>query len=631
MATRLPSRADVLDLLSSDPNPLHAREIASRLRVSEADYLGLQRLLDDLSLEGVLAARPGQRFKLSAPTTQARGSEREGLLSVHPRGFGFVASLAPGAVGDDVFVPPEALGGAMHGDRVLVRVRARSARGAEGAVVQVLERGMKRVAGTLRRKGRSAWLEPDDTRVRGPIVLPRAVDASGPEGNSGSDGDAVIVAITRWPESHDETPEGRIDAVLGRPGELSVEAAKILVLEGIDEPHGEAAVSEAEAFGPEVPEAMKAGREDLRHLPLPTIDPEDARDHDDAVWVERAEVRSRPGYRVWIAIADVSTYVTPGTALDDEAKARGCSVYLPDRAIPMLPRALSSNLCSLLPDVDRLCLCVEAEIDSTGQVVSSRLVRGLMRSRAKLTYGGVARALGLSAEAGREPAADELVDGLRVALELSRTLRARRMSRGALDFELPEAKVTLDPASREPIDVKRRTDDPGVKRAYQLIEELMLLANETVARWFEERNVPAIFRVHPPPDEQKLDRFAAMCESLGIAFDIEDTRDPKKLGDLLKSFSDHPLAPVLNSLLLRSMKQATYDVTNIGHFGLASKAYLHFTSPIRRYPDLVVHRIVHAFLSGRQPRRRRSRQAGRVGARLEHRGAKGDGGRARHR
>jgi len=603
MPTRLPSRADVLDLLSSDPNPLHAREIASRLRVSEADYLGLQRLLDDLSLEGVLAARPGQRFKLSAPTAGARGAEREGLLSVHPRGFGFVASLAPGAVGDDVFVPPEALGGAMHGDRVLVRVRARSARGAEGAVVQVIERGVKRVAGTLRRKGKSAWLEPDDTRVRGPIVLPRPADSRGPEGNSGSDGDAVVVAITRWPESYDETPEGRIETVLGRPGELSVEVAKILVLEGIGEPHSDAAIAEAEAFGLEVPDEMKAGREDLRHLPLPTIDPEDARDHDDAVWVQRAQVDGQPGYRVWIAIADVSTYVTPRTMVDDEAKARGCSVYLPDRAIPMLPRALSSNLCSLLPDVDRLCLCVEAELDSTGRVVSSRLVRGLMRSRAKLTYGGVARALGLSDRATREPAADELVDGLRVALDLSRALRSRRMNRGALDFELAEAKVVLDPTTREPVDVARRADDPGVKRAYQLIEELMLLANETVARWFEERGMPTIFRVHPPPDEQKLDRFAAMCESLGIAFDIEDTRDPKKLGDLLKSFAGHPLAAVLNSLLLRSMKQATYDVTNVGHFGLASKAYLHFTSPIRRYPDLVVHRIVHEILSGRAPRR----------------------------
>jgi len=597
MPTRLPTRTEILDLLGAESQPLHAREIASRLRVSEADYLGLQRLLDDLGFQGILAARPGQRFKLSGKTATSRGAEREGLLTVHPRGFGFVASLD--AAGDDVFIPPEALGGAMHGDRVKIRVRARGARGAEGEVVAIVDRGIKRVAGTLRRKGKSAWLEPDDTRVRGPIVLPKAIDA-GPEGNSGNDGDAVIVTITRWPEAPGETPEGTLETVLGRPGELAVEAAKILLLEGIEDAHSDEAVREAGAFGEEVPARMKEGREDLRHVPLPTIDPEDARDHDDAVWVERTD---RGGYRAWIAIADVSTYVTPGTAIDEEARTRGCSTYLPDRAIPMLPRALSSNLCSLLPDVDRLCLCAVVELDAGGQVVSSKLVRGVMRSAAKLTYGGVARALGLSSEATREPAADAMVEGLRVALELSRHLRARRMKRGALDFELPEAKVILDEQTRLPIDVQRRAQDLGVKKAYQLIEELMLLANETVARWCQERDVPTIYRVHAPPDEQKLDRFAAMCETLGIDFDVEDARDPKRLGDLLKSFSDHPLAPVLNSLLLRSMKQATYDPTNVGHFGLASKAYLHFTSPIRRYPDLVVHRIVHEILGGRTPRR----------------------------
>src|SRR5215831_287498 len=216
-----------------------------------------------------------------------------------------------------------------------------------------------------------------------------------------------------------------------------------------------------------------------------------------------------------------------------------------------------------------------------------------MRSRGKITYGGVARALGLSSEARVEPEAQAMVAGLRVAYDLSRALRARRMKRGPLDFELPEAKVILHEESREPVDVARRAEDTGVRRAYQLIEELMLLANEIVARWFLGRDAPTIYRVHAPPDEQKLDRFARMCDSLSIRFDLEDARDPKRLGDLLKSFADHPLANVLNQLLLRSMKQATYDVANIGHFGLASEAYLHFTSPIRRYPDLVDHRIVH--------------------------------------
>jgi ribonuclease R len=531
--------------------------------------------------------------------TRDRGSEREGLLTVNPRGFGFVASLTPGTVGDDVFIPPDSIGAALHGDRVRVRVRSRGARGAEGEVVAVLDRGVKRVAGTLRRRPKSAWVEPDDTRIRGPIVLPRTLDSSGPEGNSGNDGDAVIVAITRWPESHDEAPEGRIEVVLGRPGALSVEESKILTLERVEESHSDAAIAEANAFGDDIPDSLRVDREDLRHLPLPTIDPEDARDHDDAVWVERT---GTAGYRAWIAIADVSAYVTPGTAIDGEAKARAFSIYLPDRAIPMLPRALSAGLCSLLPGVDRLCLCVEIDLDAAGQTGSSRIVRGVMRSRAKLTYGGVARALGLSDEAERQADADLLVDGIRVAYELSLKLRAQRMKRGALDFELPEAKVVLDPRSREPIDIQRRTQDPGVKKAYQLIEELMLLANETVARWCQERNLPTIFRVHAAPDEAKLERFAALCKSLGIDFDEQDSQDPKKMSALLKSFSDHPLAPVLNSLLLRSMKQATYDVTNVGHFGLASRAYLHFTSPIRRYPDLAVHRVVHEAIARRKPR-----------------------------
>ena len=316
--------------------------------------------------------------------------------------------------------------------------------------------------------------------MRGPIVLPRVVDA-GPEGNSGVDGDAVVVVITRWPELPGETPEGAIETVLGRPGDLSVEAAKILVLQNVEEARNPEAVAEADAFGDEVPGRDEGGSgEDLRHLPLPTIDPEDARDHDDAVWVERT---GTGGYRAWIAIADVSTYVTPGSAIDDEAKRRGCSVYLPDRAIPMLPRALSSNLCSLLPHVDRLCLCAQVDLDASGAVLGSRMIRGVMCSRAKLTYGGVALALGLTSEGKREPAADAMVDGLRVAHELSRILRARRMKRGALDFELPEAKVVLDPVTREPVDVARRAQDPGVKKAYQLIEELMLLGNETVAKW----------------------------------------------------------------------------------------------------------------------------------------------------
>lgn len=593
MSRRLPTKDDLLAHFAGDDRALHAREIFAKLGLPESSYLGVLRILDDLVYEGVLAPRPGQRFKLAKETKSGRGKILAGVLSVNARGFGFVAA---GDGAGDVFVPAEALGGGMQGDTVEVRVVATSSRGREGVVERIVQRKTVRVAGVLRRRGKSAWLEPDDTRVRGPIVLARAIDAEGPAGNSGEDGDAAVVRITRYPELPDENPQGVIEAVLGRPGELSVEAQKLLLVAGVKELHDEDAVAEAEGYGVAVPASMLEGREDLTDVPLPTIDPEDARDHDDAVWVERGP---HGGYRAFIAIADVSSYVRPHTALDREALARGASIYLPDRAIPMLPRALSSNLCSLLPDVIRLCLCVIVDLDAGGRVKKTELVRGFMKSRAKLTYGGVARALGLSALPPRDPAADAMVDELRVAFELSRLLRDRRKKRGALELEVPEPRVALDPKGL-PTGITRRGQDPGVKRAYELIEELMILANECVATWLIEKGAPAVFRVHDAPDEQKLARLAAMCAMLGVPFELEDAREPKALAALVASFNEHEMAGVLNSLLLRSMKQAIYDVENRGHFGLASEAYLHFTSPIRRYPDVLVHRSVHALLGGKR-------------------------------
>jgi ribonuclease R len=585
-ALRPPRRDDVLSLLAAERRPMHVNDIAARLGVEPGAYTALHRLLDDLAYDGSVAAMTGQRFRLSKQQIEQRGVGAEGVLSVHPRGFGFVS--APGFA-DDVFVPAESMRGALHGDTVDVRVTTRSRRGLEGEVVRVVKRLRDRVPGTLRRRGRSAWLEPDDTRLRGPIVL------TGEEALAAEDGSAAVAAITRFPEHPDENPEGVLAAVLGAPGDPNVEVAKILLREGVDEDPPPAAVVEASALGDHVPDDALAGREDLTGIPLPTIDPEDARDHDDAVWV----VQGPDGaYRAWIAIADVSHYVRPGTALDAAALARGSSVYLPDRALPMLPRALSSNLCSLLPGVVRLCLCAVIDLDPTGTVTSYRLVEGFMRSAAKLTYPGVARALGFTPEPERSPEAEAMRDDLRVMWDLARILRARRLRRGALDLDLPEAHVVLDPETGTPLDVEKRARDPGVAKAYHLIEELMLLANETVARFLVERDAPAVFRVHGPPDEAKLDRFAALCAELGVKFDLDEALDPKRLSSLLKRLAAHPQKQILHMLLLRAMRQAVYDVVNIGHFGLASPAYLHFTSPIRRYPDLLVHRTVRALLHG---------------------------------
>jgi len=592
MGKPLPSRADILDSLADARRPVPFDVLAKRLKVGRDQIEGFSRFVDNLVFQGALLVDDHDNVRLASNSGGGESAglakgEREGTIAINPRGFGFVSS--PTAAGDDVFIPAESLNGAMHGDTVIVRVRAKSARGSEGDIVKIVQRGTVRVAGILRRRGKSAWLEPDDTRVRGPIVLKSDMDVKSEEGNNGKDGDCAVVRITRFPERNDENPEGTLEAVLGKPGELKVEVAKILVLAQIDELHSAEAVTEAEAYGKEVPVEMLEGREDLTHLPLPTIDPEDARDHDDAVWVER----SGSGYKAWIAIADVSSYVRPGTHIDDEAKKRGCSIYLPDRAIPMLPRALSSNLCSLLPDVIRLCLCVEVELDEEATIKKTRLIRGFMKSRAKLSYGSVARALGFTEAPPRDPKADAMVEDLKIANELSRKLRAKRMARGALDFDLPEAKLILGEDGL-PTGISKRSQDAGMKKAYQLIEELMLLGNEVVATWLVEGELPGIFRVHLPPDEKKLTKLSAMCELLGVEFDLDSTKDPKALGELLKKFAKHPLSNVLNNLLLRSMKQATYDIANLGHFGLASQAYLHFTSPIRRYPDLCVHRTVHA-------------------------------------
>jgi ribonuclease R len=578
----------VLELLQDMGRPLHVAEIATRLSVR--DRGALRSAIDDLVFDGLVAPRPGQRYTAAAGARERRDERLEGTVHVNPRGFAFVR--VAGAKGD-VYVPAEAVAGAMHGDRVVVRVVATGRRGREGEIVEVASRSRRRVAGVLR-GNRALTLEPDDARVRGPIEL-EALD--GETAARARAGLAAVVEITRYPEEPRELARARVVTVLGEPGEPDVEVAKILAEHRVDEDHPPAALAEAKAQAePQGDDLLR--REDLTGVPLVAIDPSDARDHDDAVWVGRLE---DGGYDAWIAIADVSHYVRPGTALDQAALERGCSVYLPDRAVPMLPPELSAVICSLLPKVERLCLAVHARLDPTGGVLGFRLVEGRMRARAFLTYEGVARALGLSTTAPSQPEAEELRDTLQVGWDLASELRKRRMRRGALDLDVPEAHVEVDIRTRAPVAVGQRTYDPGVRKAYRLVEEMMLLANELVARFLIEHDLPAIFRIHPPPDLEKLERFGLQCKALGLDFDPEDGIDPKRLSRFLRKSAAHPKAGIIHGLLLRALQQASYDTTNVGHFGLASGAYLHFTSPIRRYPDLVVHRLVRASLRGEPP------------------------------
>ncbi len=584
------AKDSVLALLRDKRRALHVGEVVQRLDLQPEDKERVLDALEDLASLGLVTELPGRRFRAKrqppARSTPPTAPSLNGRLTMHPSGFGFVA-LEEG--GPDVFIPPPAVGGALQGDRVQIRSRP-SAKGFEGEVLKVLDRGLTRVTGILRKAAGNAWLDPDDPRMRGPMDVIGKIPASAKPGLH------VVADLLRYPRYAEDRPEVEIVDVLGAPGVTQVEVAKLKLRDGVVEEFEPDVLAEARELPTRVTAQDRKGREDLRGIDLCTIDPVDARDHDDAVWGERTE---DGGYRVIIAIADVSHYVRPGTALDAAALARGCSIYLPDRAIPMLPPELSSNLASLVAKKDRLCLAVDVRLGPNGGVRSYRFIEGLMRSSAGLTYEGVARALQLTDQADRQREAENRVEGLQVLLDLSRVLRNRRMRRGSLDFDLPEGRIRFD-EDGEPVDVYRMKGDPGVRQAYRLIEEMMLLANEVVAQDLAGRSVPTIYRVHGTPDEQKLARFCQLAEALGHPIDPDDAQNPKLLSKFLRKLEGKPASGPLGYLLLRAMQQATYDTTNIGHFGLGSKYYLHFTSPIRRYPDLEVHRVLRKVIQGEE-------------------------------
>ncbi|MEY4514643.1 MAG: hypothetical protein RLZZ450_6765, partial [Pseudomonadota bacterium] len=532
-----------------------------------------------------------------------------GSLRIQARGHGFV-TVDDGS--DDVFIAPSELLGALHGDRVAVSVR-RSDRGFEGTILAVLERGQKHVAGLLAQDQSGLVIQPSDAR------LPKLVRVVGRVPGDAVPGIAVVGEITRYPDDG-SAPEAKVIRVLGVEGSAEVEVAKIKLRENIREEFPAEVLEEAQAFGDRLSARDRKGREDLRDLDLVTIDPITARDHDDAIFIERGP---QGGYHIIVAIADVSHYVAEGSAIDAEALERGTSIYLPDRAIPMLPHELSTNLASLVAGKDRLTLAVDMMLNRDGVVKSFRYVEGLMRCKAGLTYEGVAQALGFTEDGRLEKPAQKLLPMLEVLHEAAMILRSRRMKRGSLDFDLPEPNVELDEKTGEPKNITRRGKDPGVRKAYQLVEEMMLLANETVAADLYQREIPGIYRVHGLPDAERLEAFAASARAMGHPIEIDEGTSPRELGRFLAGLEDSPSRGALSYLLLRSLQQATYDTVNIGHFGLAAEYYLHFTSPIRRYPDMAVHRVVRKLARGepidsRGLERKLSEQAG-VSSKLERR------------
>ncbi|MBN2573052.1 MAG: ribonuclease R [Deltaproteobacteria bacterium] len=506
-----------------------------------------------------------------------------GRIKVHPDGFAFVV---PDDHSEDIHVGARHRGMAMDSDRVEVEWWV-GARGLEGRVLRIRERGRGKLTGQLGGHGAGLRFEPDDPRIQAPVRVRGGVSARA--------GQSVLAEITAYPENPGDPIEVMLLKVLGDPNDPRTEVEKTLACAEISDEFPAEVTQAALAMPARVQPTDERDRADLRHVAFVTIDPESARDFDDAVALESLP---HGGQRLWVAVADVSHYVREGSALDAEARVRGVSVYLPNRAIPMLPEALSGHLCSLVPGEDRLAMVVRIDFDRRFAITDTDFCAAVIRSRARLDYPGVAAGL-VGDTRGKRRLYEPFLASLRTMDALAKRLRRQRQARGALDLDLPQAVVELDRDDPRLVRaVRRARRDPGERAAYAMIEEFMLAANEAVGRSFQEAGEDTAWRIHEVPDPEKVASFAQLAERYGIRFDPAEATTPLGLAAVLKRLAGHPAEKPLSMLLLRALKQATYDVVNVGHFGLASPAYLHFTSPIRRYPDIIVHRLLKQRLAG---------------------------------
>jgi ribonuclease R len=571
----IPSREFILETLTQHGAPAAFDEVAGLLGLSaEQDLQALERRLGAMVRDGQLLRNRREAFCLVNKRDLVAGR-----VIGHPDGFGFVK---PDDGGDDLYLYPKEMRALFHGDRVVARVTGKDRRGRlEGAVVEILERSTKSVVGRLYSESGVGFVVPDNKRLTHDVIIPS--DRLG-----GADqGQIVVAEITDQPTKRTQ-PIGRVTEVLGEHMAAGMETDISIRAHDLPvhwPPEVEQAIS---AFGEEVPEAAKAGRTDLRGLPLVTIDGADARDFDDAVFCERKP----KGWKLLVCIADVSAYVTPESALDKEGFERGNSVYFPDRVIPMLPEVLSNGLCSLNPKVDRLCMACELYVSRDGKVTRTRFFEAVMRSHARLTYDQVAAML-VEEDAELSEQHAELLPHLHELYAMYQALLEARAARGAIDFDTVETKFVIDDSGRiSSIEPTVRND------AHRIIEECMLAANVAAARLFQRKKMPALFRIHETPKEEKLSDLREFLAELGLNLPGGNKPTAKDYGTLLDAVRGRPDFHLIQTVLLRSMQQAMYSSDNVGHFGLAYEAYTHFTSPIRRYPDLVVHRIIKHILAG---------------------------------
>lgn len=571
-------------LREEDYKPSKIEEIMDMLHIDYNQRKILEATLKEMEKEGLVFKTKRGKYALPERLGLVRGR-----IDGHPRGYGFLIPEEQGI--KDIFIPISGMNGAMDGDLVLVRViEGAEGKSQEGEVVKILKRANTTIVGTYEKNKNFGFVIPDNKKIHQDVFIPKGEDKGAKTGMK------VVVRITKWPEGT-TTPEGEIIEVLGYKGEPGIDVKSILRSYDIPETFPKEVLKEAEELPEEIPEKEKKRRVDLTKLKFVTIDGEDAKDLDDAVYVERLP---NGNYLLYVSIADVSHYVKEGTNLDKEALRRGCSVYFLDRVIPMLPPKLSNGICSLNPGEERLSLTVKMEINTRGEIVDHDIFESIIESKERMTYTSVYKILEENDEELIKRYS-HLVEDFKLMKELALVLLEKRKRRGSVDFDFPEAKVIVDEKGR-PVDIVK------VERniAHKIIEEFMLAANETVAEHMHWLNVPFVYRIHEHPDIEKLLAFNKFIHNLGYHIKGVEGGEihPKALQDLIRQVRGKSEQKVVETLLLRSLKRARYSPEDIGHYALAAKYYTHFTSPIRRYPDLVIHRIIKEYINGKLTEKR---------------------------
>lgn len=555
--------------------PMLKEELAIAFKIDKKDQKEFFKALEGMEKEGSILKARNDRYGLLNNEYLAVG-----ILEGNEKGFGFVISKE--RPGEDVFVAAENMNSAMHGDKVVVNIlkRRESSKKQEGEIIRILERANETVIGTYEGNGNFGFVIPDNHKLSYDIFIPKAASMNA------KDGHKVIVELTRWPEPR-RNPEGNVVEVLGYPWEKGTDILSIVRMFNLPSIFPQDTLKEAQAVSNRIPDYEISRRRDLRQLKTFTIDGADAKDLDDAISIERLDDNN---YRLGVHIADVSHYVKEGTPLDKEALNRGNSVYLLDRVIPMLPHELSNGICSLNPNEDRLTMSVIMDIDKKGKVYAHEIFESVIKSAARLVYDDVSDLL--EGKTSPDEKLANVADEIFIMKELMDILRARRERRGSIDFDFPESYIELD-ENGKPIDVRKLER----RVANKLIEEFMLVCNETVAERYFWAQIPFLYRIHEDPNPEKVADFLRFIHNFGYAIRGKELhpKDFQRLTDEIKGKKEEP---VISTLLLRTMQKAVYSSEPGKHFGLAAQYYSHFTSPIRRYPDLQIHRIIKESLRG---------------------------------